>query len=304
MPLHLVPRPLLYIAAVFEYGSIQGASRAIGIAASAIDRHIKSFEEATGAALFERHPRGMRPTAAGEAVLVLARRWQADERRLESDLEEMRGASQGSVRIAAMDSLANGVLSELVAWLGENHPRITLTVNIVSPDEAANELDAGTVDLAICFSIPRLRHQQIVWTKDLHFGCVVAPHHQLAKGGAISLSQIQGQALVAQSASLPIRQYLDKKYSWFFAENSPALSSNSLQLLKESLLQGSLAMITTELDVLPELARGDLVFLPISQTEMTPQTISIAVDDRRPLHQPARIINSYLSERLEALLEN
>ncbi|MFK7889825.1 MAG: LysR family transcriptional regulator [Granulosicoccus sp.] len=41
MTLHLVPRQLLYIAAVAEHGSIQAASRALGIAASAIDRHLK-----------------------------------------------------------------------------------------------------------------------------------------------------------------------------------------------------------------------------------------------------------------------
>jgi DNA-binding transcriptional LysR family regulator len=164
MSLHLVPRPLRYVEAVAEYGSVQAASRALGIAASAIDRHIRALEEASQAPLFERQPRGMRPTAAGEAVIVLARRWRADAERLDTGLKEMRGLEHGTVRMAAMDSLANGVLIDLFDLRQMEHLRIHLSLDVVTPSEAARELDDGTVDVVAGLNLPLLRHQLRIWT--------------------------------------------------------------------------------------------------------------------------------------------
>lgn len=302
MNLHLVPRALLYVEAVAEHGSIQAASRALGIAASAIDRQIKSLEEVNRAPLFERLPKGMRPTTAGEAVVVMARRWRSDAERLETDLQEMRGHERGSVRLLAMDSLANGVLEDLHVWLREDHPHIRLALDIATPKEAARQLDEGTVEVVMAFNLPRLRHQHVIWTDKLRFGCIVAPGHPLADETETDLAKVSGHALVSQSALLPTRQYLDNRYAWFFAENAPVLASNSLQLLKRALMRGDVTMITSELDVLPELKSGKLIFLPLKDRGLLPPTISVVIDARRPLSRAARLVAGFLKARSSALL--
>jgi molybdate transport repressor ModE-like protein len=74
----LHPKALRYLAAVAQLGSVQAAAREVSISASAIDRHILLLEEDLGLPLFERLPRGMRLTAAGELLLALSQRWKAD----------------------------------------------------------------------------------------------------------------------------------------------------------------------------------------------------------------------------------
>ena len=59
-------------------GFVQAAAREVSISASAIDRQIMMLEEDLGVPLFERLPRGMRLTAAGELLLALSQRWKAD----------------------------------------------------------------------------------------------------------------------------------------------------------------------------------------------------------------------------------
>lgn len=302
MKLRLVPRQLLYIVAVAEYGSVQAASRALGIAASAIDRHIKSMEADSHIPLFERLPRGMRPTAAGEAVVVMARRWSSDAEQLENALLEMRGVKRGSVRLAAMDSLCNGVLEDLHAWLRAEHPHIRLTLDIATPSDAARALDEGTVEVVMAFNLPRLRHQHVHWSDKLRFGCIVAPGHPLAAHASTSLAKVSGHALVSQSKMLPMRQYLDNRYAWFFAENTPVLTSNSLQLLKQVLGRGDVAMITSELDVLPELDKGSLLFLPLKDKALMSPTISVVIDARRPLSRAARLVADFLVEHTKSRL--
>ncbi len=68
----LVPASLRYIDQVARSGSIQKAAKELNVAASAIDRQILLLEQDMGVELFERLPRGMRLTAAGDALVTLA----------------------------------------------------------------------------------------------------------------------------------------------------------------------------------------------------------------------------------------
>ncbi len=68
-------------------------------------------------------------------------------------------------------------------------------------------------------------------------------------------------------------------------------------------MSGDLAFITTKLDVLPEVAAGDLLFIPLVRHGLAPQTISIAVDRRRPMTRAARIVHDVLSARLDDGME-
>lgn len=59
---------------VAEEGSFLGAARRTGIHHSALSRRIRDLEHWLGTAIFERHPGGVRPTAAGAGFLHNLRR--------------------------------------------------------------------------------------------------------------------------------------------------------------------------------------------------------------------------------------
>lgn len=66
-------RHLRYFIAVAELRSVRAASEQLHVTQPAISRQIQDPEDAIGAALFERTPRGLKFTAAGEAYLHEAR---------------------------------------------------------------------------------------------------------------------------------------------------------------------------------------------------------------------------------------
>ena len=68
MTLHLVPRSLQYMECVAKLGSIQAASRELGISASAVHRQIIILEEMLGEALFSRDKKGMTLTYSGQLI--------------------------------------------------------------------------------------------------------------------------------------------------------------------------------------------------------------------------------------------
>ena len=160
-PLH--PKALRYLAAVAQLGSVQAAAREVSISASAIDRQILMLEEDMGVPLFERLPRGMRLTAAGELLLALSQRWKTDLNRTLSDVKQLQGVSQGQLRLAAMDSHVNGFLPGFIHRVAQEHPGIVLEVDVVSTDEAVRCLTEGAVDLAIAFNLKPQRELHLVW---------------------------------------------------------------------------------------------------------------------------------------------
>lgn len=67
-------RQLQMINTVASLGNINKAAGALGISQPAITKAIAEFEADIGVPIFERHARGMRPTPAGQDILILLRR--------------------------------------------------------------------------------------------------------------------------------------------------------------------------------------------------------------------------------------
>jgi len=288
--MHVLPRALNYLETVAREGSIQAASRSLGIAASAINRHILALEDECQMPLFERRPRGMILTAAGETVVLLARRWRADEDRLTDALRSMRGVERGTVRLAGMDSLSNSVLPACVHSLAATNPGIHLSIDIMSPHQAAQELDGGLIDLALAFNLPPDKHRHVLWSATLPFGCLVGPGHPRWERDTVSLKEVASFPIAAQSRVLPVRQYLDRSHSWIFEPTEPVLVTNSQRLLKQVLREGRHVTITSQMDAVQELLAGELRFVRITDATLKPQSLSLVLDPRRKLSHAARLV--------------
>lgn len=82
-------RRLLYINEIARCGSIRKATARLNVASSAVNRQVLALEEEIGAPLFERLPRGLRLTAAGELCIEHIRD-------VLKNYERLRGASAAS----------------------------------------------------------------------------------------------------------------------------------------------------------------------------------------------------------------
>lgn len=298
----LVPAALRYVDQVARSGSIQKAARELNVAASAIDRQILLLEQDLEIALFERIPRGMRLTAAGDTLVTLARRWRADERRAASDLRQLQGVDQGHVRLVAMDSHANGLLPRVIERLAREHPRISLEVEIADSDRALAALLSGDADIAAVFNLSPRRDVHVLSMAELPFGCVVAADHELARGGTVSLQKATTYPIALQSKALAIRRFLDARYGWLFTDPRKMLVTNSLQLVKQLAISGRYVAFTSELDAAPELIAGTLVFLPVRDKGAEPQTLGIAIEARKTPSRVERIVSDLLNEEVDRTL--
>src|ERR1700741_3142307 len=103
-------RFLRYVDEVARAGSIRKAAEQLHVTASAVNRRVMELEEELGAPLFERRPRGVRLTAAGELFVRYAREQATDLERVKSQIEDLKGLRRGTVRIACSQPLAHEFL--------------------------------------------------------------------------------------------------------------------------------------------------------------------------------------------------
>lgn len=299
----LLPRALRYVHEVAKVGSIQSAAKELSISASAIDRQILLLEDDLGVALFERQPGGMRVTAAGEILVVLARRWRADINRVGLEIKQLQGVDQGRLKLAAMDSHTNGFLPLFVARLAKAYPRIQLEIDIMSTDEAAAAVIGGELDIAVAFNLKPQRDLHLIWSAGLPLGCIAAPTHPLGGNAQATLKEVAAYPMAVQARSLTIRRYLESRHAWLFSAGEPPMVTNSLQLVKKLVQSGSHVAITSELDAAPEIIAGALRFIPIHDRDAKPQSVGVAISARRPLPRIARISAELLAQEIESCLE-
>ncbi|MBV9078281.1 MAG: LysR family transcriptional regulator [Methylobacteriaceae bacterium] len=143
--------PLAHLEAVREVarrGSLSAAAEALDVTAGAVSRRVAAVEAWLGAALFERHGRGMRPNPDGQRFLS---RLEEAFGLIQAAADPWRGR-RGSdvVRISVVPSFARfWLLDRLRALeLGPADGRMPLRIEIAVEHRHA-DVEGGEVDLAI-----------------------------------------------------------------------------------------------------------------------------------------------------------
>jgi DNA-binding transcriptional LysR family regulator len=136
---------LLAFLAVAKERSFTKAAAKLGVSQSALSHTIRGLEERLGLRLLTRTTRSVAPTEAGERLLhTVGPRFEEIESELEA-LSELREKPAGTIRINAIDYVADTILwPKLAQFLGQ-YPdiRVEITIDYGLTDIVAQGYDAG-----------------------------------------------------------------------------------------------------------------------------------------------------------------
>jgi DNA-binding transcriptional LysR family regulator len=152
--LQLISQAAILLDVVARSGSFRRAAERLNLSASAINRQILKLEEDVGLPLFERLPRGIRPTAAGERLLTDIRRWRREQERAEGQLRDLKGQRRGSITLGAMECFGNTLLPDVIKKMHSVNPLIEVSVLIGGTDELLYKLNQKELDFALLFNPP------------------------------------------------------------------------------------------------------------------------------------------------------
>jgi DNA-binding transcriptional LysR family regulator len=137
---------LRYFVALADSGSFTRAAARMRVAQPSLSQQIRALEAELGGALVERHSRGIRLTAAGEAFLAEARdAVQASERAREA-AEHALGLLPRRIEIVTVRSLAMTVLPRSIQLWYQRHPDFLIRLHEYS-DSLSLEREASQGDM-------------------------------------------------------------------------------------------------------------------------------------------------------------
>jgi DNA-binding transcriptional LysR family regulator len=234
---------------------------------SAVSQTIRKLEEELGEPLFDRSSREGVLTDAGRTLQEYAEKLlnlRADAREA---LVELRELQKGKLVIAANEFTALYLLPVL-AEFRRLHPMIKITVQRSLGSHIPDDLLRHTVEMGVLTydpQEPRLR-SVVVYQDELTF--VVPPTHPLAAENQISIRQLGAEVFVAHIVSSPYRAKVIETFRKYKTPLHMDVELPTLQAIGRFVAMGNGVALVPEISVQNELARGELVAIPVRELRL------------------------------------
>jgi DNA-binding transcriptional LysR family regulator len=191
-------RDLRLIVAIDEHGSLLRASRALGVAQSAVTRGLAAVEARLRGPLFERTGRGTLTTDLGRAVLADARDILVRMAGMDRHLSEARGGQVRDLNIVAGSYLAETLALAAASRMMPLYPQVRLRLTSANWAEVARavlerEAPLGLLDLRGFQGDPGLEAEALRPQPGLF---VVRPGHPLTLLPRVTLTEIMAYPFV------------------------------------------------------------------------------------------------------------
>ena len=149
-------RQLQYAAAVAELGGFRKAADACRVSQPSLSAQIAQLERALGVQLFERDARGVRVTAAGEAVLARARQVLLAASDLNEAALQRADPLRGTLRIGVIPTVCPYLLPEVAPALHRALPNLAIVWSEDKTPTLVKQIAEARLDAAIVARDPRM----------------------------------------------------------------------------------------------------------------------------------------------------
>lgn len=292
-------RFLKYFDEVARAGSIRHAAERLHIAPSAVNRRIQDLEEELGQPLFERLPRGMRLTAAGELFVQYVRSRAAELDKVRSEIEELQGLRRGTIRVVASQALAPRILPRLVADFRRRHPLVVFKVSIGDHLQALAALRAFETELALVFNLAPEPDIEVLARFGQRLVATMHRSHPLAqRTGGLRLRECLDYPLVLPNPEAGGRQLLEAYLARSSVKLRSVVESNSFEFLRGCLYHGDAISFQIAMGAVSD--GGELVAHEITDRGFPGGDLVLARLRARQLPVLAHAFSEHLCRALEA----
>ncbi|WP_372524318.1 LysR substrate-binding domain-containing protein [Piscinibacter sp.] len=145
----LKTRQLLLLVALAEEGNIHRAAQVLNMTQPAASKLLKDLEDVLEVSLFDRLPRGMRPTWYGETMIRHARVALSSLNQAHEELEALKAGRFGQVSVGAITAPGLMLLPPAVALVKQEHPSLRVALQIETSDVLMERLSQGKLDMLV-----------------------------------------------------------------------------------------------------------------------------------------------------------
>lgn len=262
----LKTRQLLLLLAMDEEGNIHRAAQVLNMTQPAASKLLKDLEDALGVQLFERLPRGVRPTWYGETMIRHARTALASLSQAHDEIESIRAGRFGQVSVGAITAPGMTLLPAAIALVKQQHPSLHVAVQIETSDVLMERLQQGKLDMAVGrlfadHDKTALRYQPLV---DEPVVALARPGHRLLGQPQLGLRDLVGAGWIVPPVGSVLRHRFDLMFQQEGLEPPVNLIETTALLFITSMLQQSDLIAVLAADVARYYAaHGMVAVLPV-----------------------------------------
>ncbi|MEK8031702.1 LysR family transcriptional regulator [Ideonella sp. DXS29W] len=262
----LKTRQLLLLVTLQDEGNINRASQVLSMTQPAASKLLKDLEETLGVQLFERLPRGMRPTWYGEAMIRHARMALASLSEAYEEIESLKAGHFGQVSVGAITAPGLTLLPAAVSQVKEEHPSLRVSLQIETSDVLMERLAQGKLDMVIGRLFERhdksaLRYEALV---EEPVSAISRPGHPLLASPKLALKDLASGGWIVPAAGSVLRHRFELMFQEEGLDTPANLVETSALLFMTKMLQQSDLIGVVASDVARYYAEhGMVAMLPI-----------------------------------------
>lgn len=288
---------------IARLGSVGAAANAMSLTQPAVSRTLRRLEQQLGVKLFVRHSTGMELTTFGRSLLPHAAALENDLQRALEEIDQLKGASKGIVRVGILASLAPEHLPKVLNNLLQKLPGIQLQIVEGPTHQLAFALLRGDIDFAVAAVSPEATDASITVNvlaqDDL---CVVGRvGHPLLGKKSVRLEDLCGYQWVLHEKGGSIWRHFQMMFA---ARNmelpSVVLTGNSIQTLTSIVISSDLLTMLPRLSIRDEEHKKMLRSIPVREAQWQRQ-IAILKRSSGPMLPAAQIVMTEFRKALLAL---
>lgn len=264
--MNVTKKQLDVFIALAELGSFSQAARHVGLSQPAFSLSIQRLEDAMGMKLFQRTSRTVFLTAEGQHFLPLARNLLQGWETTFAQMSNVAAIRNGRVAIAALPSLAAGMLPNVVAHFAAKHPLVQLEIRDVLHGNVIDLVRSGQVDFGI--SVEPSAELDIDFRPLLHdrMVAILRNDHPLAQCETVSWEMLNSERLIVMSRATSVRSLTDHAFAKAQITPQPTMEVDLLATIA-GLVQAGCGVSALPSLCLPVVARADLTWRRVVSPE-------------------------------------
>lgn len=258
------------------------------------------MEEELGVQIFERLPRGVRLSPAGELFIHHARNQMADMERLKSQIADLSGVRRGHVAIVCGQALVPFFMPEVISTYRKQHPAVTFSVNICDRERAAEALANYEADIAIVFEPIALPEFKALATVQQQLHAIMSREHPLSTKSTLRLSDIVESKVAVPTRVNGVRHLLETASMRTGNDLNIVIESESFDFLRNYVISETCLSFQIPIGLPEAIPTSDLVSVPVDHRDIPPGELCIGQLRARNLS----VASALFANDVVKLLEN